>query len=74
MVEIELSVLAVACLARRIPDLPTLALETTAWAVRRNAARATVHWRFTTVDARAKLDHRYPLPHLAESLWSGTSA
>jgi hypothetical protein len=63
MVEVELSVLAAQCLDRRIPDLPTLARETTAYADRRNAARATVHWRFTTVDARTKLDHLYPLPN-----------
>jgi hypothetical protein len=64
MVEIELSVLATACLARRLPDLPTLARETTAYAARRNVAQATVRWRFTTTDARTKLDHLYPPPQL----------
>jgi len=60
MVEIELSVLASTCLDRRIPDLATLAQETTAYVQRRNAQRATVHWRFTTAHARSKLGHLYP--------------
>lgn len=62
MVEIELSVLATQCLDRRIPDLATLERATAAYADRRNAAHATVHWRFTTADARTKLDHLYPIP------------
>jgi hypothetical protein len=60
MVEIELSVLASACLDRRIPDLETLAQETAAYAQQRNAAQATVHWRFTTNHARTTLAHLYP--------------
>lgn len=60
MVEIELSVLADQCLDRRIPDRETLARATTAYTERRNAAKATIHWRFTTADARTKLDHLYP--------------
>ena len=62
MVEIELSVLARQCLDRRIPDLATLARVTTAYAERRNAAGATIQWRFTTAHARTKLDHLYPIP------------
>jgi transposase len=62
MVEVELSVLAGQCLDRRVPDLATLAGVTTAYADRRNAERATVQWRFTTQDARTKLDHLYPVP------------
>jgi hypothetical protein len=60
MVEIELSVLASTCLDRRIPDLATLAAETAAYGERRNAAQATVQWRFTTAAARTKLAHLYP--------------
>ena len=60
MVEIELSVLADQCLDRRLPDLATLARETTAYADRRNAQHATIKWRFSTSDARTKLDHLYP--------------
>jgi hypothetical protein len=62
MVEIELSVLAGQCLDRRLPDLATLERVTAAYADRRNAAGATIRWRFTTADARTKLDHLYPIP------------
>jgi hypothetical protein len=65
MVEIELSVLTSQCLDRRIPDLAALERVTAAYAERRNAEHATVHWRFTTQDARTKLDHLYPIPQPA---------
>lgn len=65
MVEIELSVLATQCLDRRLPDLATLVRVTTAYAERRTAEHATIHWRFTTADARTKLDHLYPIPQPA---------
>ena len=65
MVETELGVLAGQCLDRRLPDLATLAQVTAAYAARRNAAHATIHWRFTTADARTKLDHLYPIPQPA---------
>ena len=60
MAEIELSVLARQCLDRRIPDAATLATEVAAWVDRRNEARATIDWQFTTTDARIKLKHLYP--------------
>ena len=60
MVELELSVLARQCLARRLPDLATVAAEVAAWEAARNAAGATVTWQFTTTDARAKLHRLYP--------------
>lgn len=60
MAEIELSVLAQQCLDRRLPDRETLAHEIAAWEQRRNAAAATVVWRFTTEDARIKLKKLYP--------------
>jgi len=59
--ECELSVLARQCLDRRIPDKPTLAEEAAAWVTRRNAARVTVDWQFTTADARIKLKRLYPV-------------
>ena len=59
-VEIELSVLSRQCLERRIPDQETLKQEITAWEESRNQARATVAWRFTTTDARVKLQRLYP--------------
>ena len=58
--EIELSALSRQCLDRRIPDQATLQAEVAAWADRRNAATATVDWRFTAADARIKLKRLYP--------------
>jgi hypothetical protein len=60
MAEIELSVLYRQCLKARIPDQPTLRQTVEAWENQRNAAKATVHWRFTTEDARIKLHRLYP--------------
>jgi hypothetical protein len=60
MAEIELNVLTRQCLARRIPDKPTLIQETNAWQDERNRKAANVDWRFTTEDARIKLKHLYP--------------
>lgn len=59
--ECELSVLARQCLDRRIPDKATLEEEAAAWEVRRNAARVTIDWHFTTADARIKLKRLYPV-------------
>ncbi len=60
MAEIELSVLARQCLDRRIPDLDTLDAQVGAWEEQRNQAGVSVHWRFTTEDARIKLHKLYP--------------
>jgi len=60
MAETELSVLGRQCLDRRIPDKACLAHEVAAWQARRNRAETTMHWRFTTADARIKLTHLYP--------------
>lgn len=60
MVEIELSVLASQCLDRRLPTMADVAREVAAWETARNAAHATIDWRFTTDRARAKLGHHYP--------------
>ncbi len=63
MAEIELSALQRQCLDRRLADRPTLEREVTAWARDRNAAAATIDWRFTTADARIKLKRLYPAVH-----------
>jgi len=60
MAEMELSVVARQCLDRRIPDLPTLRREVTAWETTRNQAVVKVDWQFTTADARIKLRKLYP--------------
>jgi hypothetical protein len=62
MVEIELSVLSRQCLSQRISTAERLRTVVTTWATTRNAGHETVHWRFTTADARAKLGPRYPAP------------
>lgn len=59
--ECELATLTRQCLKRRIPDISTLATEVSAWAHRRNAAKVTVDWQFTTQDARIKLKRLYPI-------------
>jgi transposase len=60
MAEIEFSVLQRQCLKARIPDQETLTEKVAAWENRRNASGSTVHWRFTTDDARIKLHRLYP--------------
>jgi len=60
MAEIELSILQRQCLACRIPDEVTLTREITAYEDARNAAHATITWRFTPTTAREKLHRLYP--------------
>jgi len=61
MAEIELGVVIRQCLNRRIADKATLESEVNAWQNDRNAKVIKVDWRFTTVDARIKLKHLYPM-------------
>ena len=58
--EIEINVLKRQALARRVPDAQTLCMQTTAWEDLRNQLGAPVNWRFTTDDARVKLQSLYP--------------
>ena len=58
--EIEINVLQRQALALRVPDAETLRTHTAAWEERRNQLGAPVHWRFTTDDARIKLQSLYP--------------
>jgi hypothetical protein len=60
MAEIELSAVSRQCLRRRMPDLATVRAEVAACERERNAARATVQWRFTAGDARTRLGRLYP--------------
>lgn len=60
MAEIEFSVLQRQCLKARIPNQETLIAKTTAWQQRRNQQQSSVHWQFTTDDARIKLHRLYP--------------
>lgn len=58
--EIELRVLTVQCLNRRIPDADTLRREVHAWETERNTSGARVDWQFTSDDARIHLKRLYP--------------
>jgi hypothetical protein len=62
LAELELSALARQCLDRRLPDQPTLATETAAWAENRNRAGVRIDWRFNIHEARRTLTHLYPIP------------
>jgi hypothetical protein len=64
MAEIELSILQRQCLKRRIANEALLKQEVAAWEQQRNAAQATIDWRFTITDAREKLKRLYPAPSL----------
>jgi hypothetical protein len=61
MAELELSVLQRQCLDRRLGDRATMATEVAAWVAARNAAAATIDWRFTTAGARIKRKRLYPV-------------
>ena len=60
MAEIELSILQRQCLDRRLPDESTLKQEIASWEERRNEQKATIDWRFSLDNARAKLKRLYP--------------
>lgn len=60
LAELEWSVLARQCLARRIPDQATLEQEVAAWVAARNAERLTLSWHFTKEEARTRLAWLYP--------------
>src|SRR5271165_4068032 len=60
MVEIEIGVLRGQCLDRRIGEWKKLVSEIKAWQNQRNAARASINWKFTTDKARDKLARAYP--------------
>lgn len=59
-VEIEFSVLSRQCLNRRIATQEELAEQIKAWQYERNEQKATVNWRFSSKDARIRLEHLYP--------------
>lgn len=60
-IEIEFSVLQRQCLERRVDTLELLESELSAWQNQRNHAQRTVEWHFTSLNARAKLKHLYPV-------------
>ena len=60
MAELEIGVMSRQCLGRRIATIEKMASEVQTWVTQRNNHKATVHWQFTTEDARIKLRHLYP--------------
>jgi hypothetical protein len=60
MAEIEIGIFERGCLRRRVPSFEVLRRRVAALEAERNAAHATIDWRFTTTDARAKLARLYP--------------
>jgi hypothetical protein len=60
MAEIEIGIFERGCLQRRLPSLQTLQQRVAALEAERNAAQATIDWRFTTTQARTKLARLYP--------------
>jgi hypothetical protein len=58
--EIELSVLTMQCLNRRIGGLNILRKEISAWEKLRNNSQKSVDWHFSTTNARGKLKSLYP--------------
>lgn len=58
--EIELRILSVQCLNRRIPDISSLKQEISEWQNQRNGLNAKVDWQFSNEDARIKLKRLYP--------------
>ena len=60
--EIELSVMTMQCLNRRIPNIQILQTELYAWETHRNHSQKSVDWHFSTKDARDSLKSLYPIP------------
>ena len=60
MAEIEFSVLSRSCLKQRLSGEAALRREVDALVTERNAAKASINWRFNTRDARTKLHRLYP--------------
>jgi hypothetical protein len=69
--ETELSVLAEQCLNRRMESKDFVGAEARAWEADRNRLEAKVRWRFTTEDARIKLEKLYPVLEWPESPQTG---
>ncbi len=60
MAEIEIGVFQRSCLQRRLADEQQVRQQVNALQEERNAKRCTISWRFTTGDARQKLQRLYP--------------
>lgn len=61
MAEIEIGIFERGCLSRPLEGLVDLRQRAAAWEAERNAGPCSIHWQFTTPDARRKLSRLYPL-------------
>ena len=61
MAEVEIAVLTEQYLDRRLGSKEIVANEVAAWKTERNAAQATIDWRFNIPNARDKLKKLYPV-------------
>jgi len=60
MAEIEIGIFERGCLGKRLASVVELTQRVAALEAERNAAHATINWRFTADDARTKLARLYP--------------
>jgi hypothetical protein len=60
MAEIEMGIFEPGCLGKRRASVDELKRRVAALQAERNAAHATIDWRFSTGDARIKLARLYP--------------
>jgi hypothetical protein len=60
MAEIEIGIFERGCLGKRVASIEALTQRVAALETERNAAHATINWRFTADDARLKLARLYP--------------
>jgi transposase len=60
MAEIEISVLSRQCLPQRLPTIPILDQQVTAWTSDRNERGVKIKWCFNLDNARTKLARLYP--------------
>lgn len=60
MAEIEIGIFERGCLRRRVSSGEVLIQRVSALETERNADQASIHWRFTTGDARLRLERLYP--------------
>lgn len=73
MAEIEIGIFERGCLGNRVPNLAVLQRRVAALETERNAAHASIDWRFTTGDARVKLARLYPKLDLTDSALLSTT-
>jgi hypothetical protein len=73
MAEIESGLFERGCLGKRVPDVRVLQRRVARLEAERNAAHASIDWRFTTGDARLKLARLYPKLDQPDNALSSTT-